>query len=237
MTARAQFVTAAAPAPVEPQLLVARRQPGDEPLTDQQIRELQPRVQIVGQPKTQLGSRSVAWWARQPVAHVDPRQVSWADTPVNRAAVEYYRRHPDGRFRWFGHDGLPCVVRAVDGTLEGATASTGRSPRSSPGGPWLKVRLHDEGSAATAALRIVAPHPCPEGPTTGCDPSPSRSAVDEVADVREATSVSACHTVVLNGAAEVCRVTTGPESGAVVEPVGVDDQGRATAATTSRSPA
>ncbi|MCI2424322.1 hypothetical protein MOQ72_43725 [Saccharopolyspora sp. K220] len=102
------------------------------------------QIKIVAQPRTRLGSKSVAWWARQPVADVDPREVWWANTPVCRDAVEYYKRHPRGQFER-EHDGDPCVVRAGDGTLEGRNGKH-RAIAAIETGRRLRVRLHDEGA-------------------------------------------------------------------------------------------
>ncbi len=66
----------------------------------------------------QLGSKPVAWWRRQPVAMVDPHALRLASTPINPRAVHYYRRKPNGRFRWWDHDGDPCVVIGRNGVME-----------------------------------------------------------------------------------------------------------------------
>ena len=102
------------------------------------------RLRIVSRPRTTLGSRSVGWWSRQPVAHVDPRNVLWARTPVNRAAVEHYKRHPNTPFNRRDHDGDPCVVRAVDGTLEGRNGKHRATAAVEAGRRRLRVRLYDE---------------------------------------------------------------------------------------------
>jgi hypothetical protein len=101
-------------------------------------------LKLVARARTRLGSRSVSWWSRRPVAYLDPREVLWARTPVNRAAVEYYKRHPDGRYKWWDHDGDPCVVRAADGTLEGRNGKHRALAAIETGRRRLKVRLHDE---------------------------------------------------------------------------------------------
>ncbi len=71
---------------------------------------------------------------------------------------------------------------------------------------------------------------------TACDPTPSRSAVDEVVTVREAASIAACHDIVLRAMADACVVASGPEAGARVEPAGIGAHGRVTAAITVRQP-
>lgn len=101
-------------------------------------------LRLVGRPRTRLGSESVRWWARRPIVKVDPRNVLWAHTPIDWAAVDFYRRRPNGRYRWFGHDGLPCVVRAVDGTLEGRNGKHRALAAIEEGRRWLRVRLYDE---------------------------------------------------------------------------------------------
>ena len=95
--------------------------------------------------RTQLGRKSVAWWARQPIVDLDPRQVRWANTPVDRKAVEHYKRHPHRPYNPADHDGDPCVVRAADGTLEGRNGKH-RAIAAIETGRRLKVRLHDEGT-------------------------------------------------------------------------------------------
>jgi hypothetical protein len=81
--------------------------------------------------------------------------------------------------------------------------------------------------ALLAAVALVA--------LAGCDASPSAAARAEVVDAREAGSIIACHDAVRTGA-DICRVTSGPETGAVVEPAGRDQLGRVTAAVTTRRP-
>jgi hypothetical protein len=93
----------------------------------------------------QLGSKSVSWWRKQPTATVDPREVRMASTPVNRDAVDYYRRNPNGKFRGWDHDGDPCVVIGRNGVAELRNGKH-RALAAIAEGRRLKVRVVDERS-------------------------------------------------------------------------------------------
>lgn len=100
------------------------------------------KVKILKKARTRLGSKPVSWWARRPTVELDPRDVWWANTPVRRDAVEYYKRHPNGQFER-DHDGDPCVVQAKDGTLEGRNGKH-RAIAAIETRRKLHVRIHTE---------------------------------------------------------------------------------------------
>ena len=94
--------------------------------------------------RTRLGRKSIWWWRTQPIAWVDPREVQWADTPVNRRAVEHYKRRPHRPFDPWNHDGDPCVVRTADGRhMEGRNGKH-RAIAAIETHRRLRVRLHQE---------------------------------------------------------------------------------------------
>jgi hypothetical protein len=95
-----------------------------------------------GKDDPQLGSKSVSWWSRQPAATIDPRKVSMASTPVDRRAVEYYRKNPRGRFS-SNHDGDPCVVIGRNGKAELRNGKH-RALAAIAEGRRLEVRVVDE---------------------------------------------------------------------------------------------
>ena len=66
---------------------------------------------------------------------VNPHTVIWANNPVNRDAVEHYKRHPNQPYQaWGDGDGDPLIIRTPTGELVGcngkhraiAAAETGR---------------------------------------------------------------------------------------------------------------
>jgi hypothetical protein len=88
-------------------------------------------------------------------------------------------------------------------------------------------------TTAVLAAALAALVDCDDTTPTA---TPSAVALDEVVDVAQRASIQECHDVVLAAAADTCVVTSGPEAGALVEPVGTDANGRITASTTSRKP-
>lgn len=77
---------------------------------------------------------------------VDPNKVRWANTPVNKRAVEAYRRNPNKS----STDGDPFVVIGKDGVARGWNGKH-RGRAAQLDGRKLTARVHDERVSGPAA--------------------------------------------------------------------------------------
>jgi hypothetical protein len=76
---------------------------------------------------------------------VDPNKVKWANTPVNKRAVDAYRRNPNKR----STDGDPFIVIDKRGVAHGWNGKhRGRAAQLE--GRKLTARVHDERTAGPA---------------------------------------------------------------------------------------
>ena len=83
-------------------------------------------------------------YQRAPHEWVDPRRVAWAPTPVDPAAVEHYKQHPNRPYGgWLNSDGDPFIIRKPTGELVGCNGKH-RAIAAAETGRKLWARVHAE---------------------------------------------------------------------------------------------